>query len=127
MKSNILWAYLSFFYLCVAAEAEHGLVDEILKDEVLVVIGGRQLDVLDDELVNHEVIGDDRLLEQLVARHILVRHLAAQDLGPHAPAQAVQWPRLQYRSQLRSIFICSWNNGKKFWIKVIGIYFFNIL
>lgn len=39
----------------IPGEAEHDLVEDVFEHEILVVIGGRQLDVLEDELVHDHV------------------------------------------------------------------------
>ena len=54
--------YLWTSDLSVPAEAEHDVVDLVLEDEVVVIIGGGQLDILDDELIQHDVYCDHCLL-----------------------------------------------------------------
>lgn len=39
----------------VARKAQHHLVENVFEHEILIVIGGRQLDVLEDELVDNQV------------------------------------------------------------------------
>ena len=41
-------------FLCVSTEAEHGLVDHVLENEVLVVVRGGQLDILKNMLILYE-------------------------------------------------------------------------
>ena len=58
-------------HLSVPAEAEHDVVDLVLEYKVVVIICGSQLNVLDDELVQHYVYGDYRFL-QLVVVHLIL-------------------------------------------------------
>lgn len=39
----------------VAREAKHDLVDDVFEHKVLVVVGGRELDVFEDQLVGYQV------------------------------------------------------------------------
>ena len=57
--------------LGVPAEAEHDVVDLVFKHEVVIIVGGGQLDVLDDELVQHNVHSNHRLLQLIVVHLIL--------------------------------------------------------
>ena len=69
IKKRLIWLWWSEncleslrLYLSVPAEAEHDVVDLVLEDEVVVIIGGSQLDILDDELIQHDVYCDHCLL-----------------------------------------------------------------
>ncbi len=63
--------YLLILDLGVPAEAEHDVVDLVFKHEVVIIVGGGQLDVLDDELVQHNVHSNHRLLQLIVVHLIL--------------------------------------------------------
>ena len=58
--------------LSVPTEAKHDVVNLILEHEVIIIVGGSQLDVLDDELVEHDVHRDHRLLQLIVVHLVLL-------------------------------------------------------
>ena len=49
------------------------LKNHVFEDEVVVVVGHSQLDVLQDELVHHDVVPDDGVDQLLVVGSFLVR------------------------------------------------------
>ena len=71
------------------------LEDDVLEDEVVVVVGRGELDVLDDELVEHDVVLDDGRLEAVEVLHVLGRDLRPQDLGPQFAPKTVRGAALQ--------------------------------
>jgi len=43
-------------YFCISAEAEENLEEDVLEDKVIVVIGCSQANILQDQLVDHQII-----------------------------------------------------------------------
>jgi len=89
----------------VPREAEQHLVEHVLEHKVLVVVGGRQLDVLEDQLVHNVIGGPDSIAQLLPVINVLreviiinglsfyvyllyyiVVQLAIQDGGPKRPS-----------------------------------------
>lgn len=71
------------------------LQNDVFEDEVVVVVSRGELDVFDDELVQHDVVLDDGLLETVEVLHVLGGHLGPQYLGPQLAPQAVRRTALQ--------------------------------
>lgn len=55
----------------IPGEAQHDLVEDVFKYKVLVVVGGSQLDVLEDELVHYHVHVPDGCFEVVPMRQML--------------------------------------------------------
>jgi len=55
----------------VPREAEQHLVEHVLEHKVLVVVGGRQLDILEDQLVHNVIGGPDSIAQLLPVVNVL--------------------------------------------------------
>ena len=91
------------YYLCVSTEAEHDVVDEVLKHKVVVIIGRGQLHILDDELVQHDVHRDHRLLQLIEVAVVLLRDLTPEHLGPDTTSQTVRTTSLEILLRQRRV------------------------
>ena len=91
------------YYLCVSTEAEHDVVDEVLKHKVVVIVGRSQLNILDDELVQHDVHRDHGLLQLIEVAVVLLRDLTPQHLGPDTASQTVRTTSLEILLRQRRV------------------------
>lgn len=71
--------------LCVPREAQHDLVEDILKHKVLIVICGRELDILEHQLVHNQIRHHDCALEGIPVFSLMSINVTAQDEGPQLP------------------------------------------
>jgi hypothetical protein len=91
-------------YSRVSTKSQKDLEYDILKDKVVVIVGRSQLDIFDNEFVDHDIIVYDSLDEILMIIHIFVRHFAAQDLSPDLATEAVRTASFQkFLTQRRMI------------------------